>query len=99
MMLRAAAGFTVVLGMVALAPWYPLGALLLIVLGGISIAFSATAQTLLQYAAPGQLRGRVMSLYTVMFAGMTPLGAITIGGLAATFRVPLPPPPPPPLSP
>jgi MFS family permease len=87
MMLRAAAGFTVVLGLVALAPWYLLGALLLIVLGGISIAFSATAQTLLQYAAPGQLRGRVMSLYTVMFAGMTPLGAITIGGLSESFGV------------
>jgi MFS family permease len=87
MMLRAAAGFTVLLGLVALAPWYLLGALLLIILGGTSIAFSATAQTLLQLAAPGQLRGRVMSLYTVLFAGMTPLGAITVGGLSETFGV------------
>ena len=35
----------------------------------------------------GQFRGRVMSLYTVMFAGMTPLGAITIGGLSESFGV------------
>ena len=28
-----------------------------------------------------------MSLYTVLFAGMTPLGAIVIGGLSETFSV------------
>jgi MFS family permease len=86
-MLCAAACFTVGLALIAITPWYPVAAALLVVQGILSIAFSATAQTILQYAAPGQLRGRVMSLYTVLFAGMTPLGAIVIGGLSETFSV------------
>ncbi|SRR5579884_1148719 len=86
-MLLAAACFTGVLGLIAVTPWYPLAAALLVVQGIMSIAFSATAQTILQYAAPGQLRGRVMSLYTVLFAGMTPLGAIVVGGLSESFSV------------
>jgi len=86
-MLCAAACFTVGLALIAVTPWYPVAAALLVVQGILSIAFSATAQTILQYAAPGQLRGRVMSLYTVLFAGMTPLGAIVIGGLSETFSV------------
>ena len=84
-----AVAFTVILALVGLSPWYALSAALLFLLGIASINFSATAQTLLQYAAPGQLRGRVMSLYTVLFAGMTPLGALFVGALSETFSVPL----------
>ncbi|HZU07517.1 MAG TPA: MFS transporter [Chloroflexota bacterium] len=86
-MLVAAAGFSLLLGLIALSPWYAATAALLVLLGGAGIAFSATAQTLLQYAAPGPLRGRVMSLYTLLFAGMTPLGALTVGGLSETLDV------------
>lgn len=87
MLLWAALGYSCLHGLVALAPWYALAALLLALLGGASIAFSATAQTLIQYAAPAALRGRVMALYTVLFAGMTPLGALVIGGLSESYGV------------
>ncbi|MBX5490588.1 MAG: MFS transporter [Chloroflexi bacterium] len=83
-----AAVFTVLLGSVALSSWYALSAVLLFALGMAGITFSATAQTLLQYAAPGQMRGRVMSLYTVLFAGTTPLGALVVGGLSESYSVP-----------
>jgi MFS family permease len=82
-----AAAFSVLLALVALSPWLTLSAALLFVLGFAGLTFSANAQTLLQYAAPGQLRGRVMSLYTVLFAGMTPLGAIVVGGLSEVYSV------------
>jgi len=87
LMLRAAVAFSLLLAAVAITPWYAAGAALLLVLGMASIAFSATAQTLCQYAAPGQMRGRVMSLYTMLGMGMTPLGALTLGGLSENLGV------------
>jgi MFS family permease len=37
---------------------------------------------MLQLAAPNNLRGRVMGLYTVTFAGMTPFGSLIVGMIA-----------------
>jgi hypothetical protein len=34
-----------------------------------------------QLTVPDELRGRVMSLHTLMFAGMTPFGAFMVGGV------------------
>jgi hypothetical protein len=34
-----------------------------------------------QLTVPDDLRGRVMSLHTLMFAGMTPLGAFLVGSI------------------
>src|SRR5262249_28444694 len=48
---------------------------------------SATAQTLIQLAAPGQMRGRVMGLYSLTFMGLTPLGALAIGALSEALGV------------
>jgi len=42
----------------------------------------ATANTLLQLKVPHALRGRVMSSFTTMFLGMSPLGNFAIGSLA-----------------
>jgi MFS family permease len=86
-MLGAAAAFSLVNGLIALSPWYFVTAGLLAVLGGFALAFGTTAQTLLQEEAPGQLRGRVMSLYILLFAGASPLGAITMGGLSEFLPV------------
>jgi MFS family permease len=36
----------------------------------------------LQLIAPNELRGRVMGLYTVTFAGMTPFGSLLVGYVA-----------------
>jgi MFS family permease len=51
--------------------------------GGISMA--ATANTVIQLTVPDQLRGRVMSVYTTVFAGSSPLGGLLMGGIASTF--------------
>jgi protein-S-isoprenylcysteine O-methyltransferase Ste14 len=39
----------------------------------------AACNTLLQGLVPDALRGRLMSLYTVVFAGLMPLGSLAIG--------------------
>ena len=46
------------------------------------IAFSANSNTTLQTVTPDRLRGRVMSVYMVVFAGSVPLGNLFTGGLA-----------------
>jgi MFS family permease len=52
--------------------------------GAASVMFSASAQAALQLAAAPEMRGRVLSLYQVVYSGTTPLGALIVGGLAST---------------
>ena len=63
-----------------------LTALFLMVLigyGGISMA--ATANATIQLAVPDQLRGRVMSVYTTIFASSAPIGGLMMGAIASGF--------------
>ena len=50
--------------------------------------FTAT-NTLIQAMVPDQLRGRVMSLYAMMFLGMSPLGSLLAGALADHIGAPV----------
>jgi len=49
------------------------------------IAMAATANTLVQLLVPDHLRGRVMSVYTTVFAGSTPIGGLLTGAVASAF--------------
>jgi hypothetical protein len=51
------------------------------------IAMAATTNTTIQLATPDALRGRVMSVYTTVFAGSVPFGGLFSGGLAAAAGV------------
>ncbi len=88
LLMGSAAVFGVFLLAVAFSPWYPLTAGLLILLGVASIAYSATANTLLQLNTPDHLRGRVMSIYFLLFAGTTPIGGFLTGLAANHIGVP-----------
>ncbi|HUF92702.1 MAG TPA: MFS transporter [Candidatus Limnocylindria bacterium] len=61
---------------------------LLVVMGFSGLLFMAGAHTTLQLTVPDELRGRVMSLHTLMFAGVTPFGAFLVGSITAAFGVP-----------
>jgi MFS family permease len=54
-------------------------------IGGITMA--ATANTLIQLNVPDALRGRVMSVYTTVFAGSTPIGGLVMGAIASRLGV------------
>ena len=62
-------------------------AALLVALGCCQILFSTGCNTTLQLATPDALRGRVMGLYALANAGMTPFGALLIGTIAEHFGV------------
>jgi predicted MFS family arabinose efflux permease len=53
-----------------------------------AISMAATANASIQMAAPAALRGRVMSVYTTVFAGSTPVGALTTGAVASLIGAP-----------
>src|SRR5687768_10667964 len=59
-----------------------LSALLLIPVGFSMMTQMASSNTLIQAMVPDELRGRVMSVYSMMFMGMAPLGALLAGTLA-----------------
>jgi len=88
--LPVAAGLLVSAGTFALAfaPNFAVASATLVVMGVAQITFQATCNTLLQLTAPDHLRGRVMSLYAVVFAGVTPFGALAVGWIAEAFGTP-----------
>jgi predicted MFS family arabinose efflux permease len=86
-MFAGAAAFGVLLGAVALSPWYLVTLGLLLVLGIANTAFASTANTSLQLATPDHLRGRVMALYMLLFAGSTPIGGYLTGAMAEAWSV------------
>jgi MFS family permease len=58
-----------------------LAAMFLMGLGGITMAMGAN--TTVQMSVPNELRGRVMSVYTTIFAGTTPIGGLFQGSIAS----------------
>ncbi len=73
--------------MLGLVSQFAAAAALLIVLGGCQIVFSTGCNTTLQLDTPDALRGRVMGLYALANAGMTPFGSLLIGALAERLGV------------
>jgi MFS family permease len=82
-----ATAFAILLAAVAASRSYALTLVLLAALGVASISFTATANSSLQISAPDHLRGRVMSLYMLLFAGTTPIGGQLTGIMAEHIGV------------
>jgi predicted MFS family arabinose efflux permease len=67
---------------------YPVGLGLMFLVGLGAIGMAATANTTIQIAVPNALRGRVMAIYTTVFAGSTPIGGLFAGLVASAWGVP-----------
>jgi MFS family permease len=71
------------------ATWAPAATGAALFLAGFgAIAMAASANSTIQVLVPAQLRGRVMSVYTTVFAGSTPVGALATGLLVAAIGAP-----------
>jgi MFS family permease len=88
---RLLVGATVLFGgfsmLVAFAPTLELALLLLVPMGATGIVFVATTNSLLQLHSTATMRGRVMSLWAVVFLGSTPIGGPLTGVVAAHLGV------------
>src|SRR5262245_18087678 len=67
---------------------FPVAALVLFLVGIMQIIFQNACNTIVQVTVPDELRGRVMGVYMMVFAGATPVGASLIGSVAEGLGVP-----------
>lgn len=88
-LLLAAGIFSFLLGAVALTTNYLIATAILLALGYAGIIFTTTASTLIQLQVPDALRGRVTSLYLLLFMGSTPIGGLLVGASANAWGVPI----------
>ena len=73
---------------VAVSGSYALSLVAMFLAGLGAISMAATANTAIQLTVPDALRGRVLSVYTTVFAGSTPIGGLVAGSLASSLGVP-----------
>jgi MFS family permease len=66
---------------------FPIALVTMLFVGFGAIAMAATANTTIQLAVPDELRGRVISVYTTVFVGSTPLGGLLMGWIASAWSV------------
>ena len=60
---------------------------LLFVTGFFGLVLVASCNTRLQLAAPDELRGRMMSLYALVWGGVFPIGAFCVGAMSEAWGV------------
>jgi MFS family permease len=80
---------SLVLMVIGLQRSYGLTALLLALAGWSMVTFFGMANTMVQLNTENRLRGRVMSLYTLSFGGLTPFGSMFAGTVAHWIKAPL----------
>ena len=61
----------------------------LAIIGGSLLAVLSTVNTSLQTTVPNEIRGRIMSLYVLMYLGLMPFGSLIFGSLAHALTSPI----------
>jgi MFS family permease len=85
LMLIAAAFFGILEIVSGMMPTYDLFLVALVPTGLALLTFNTTANAVMQLSVPARIRGRVMGLYLLVFAGSAPIGAPMLGWLAEVF--------------
>ncbi len=83
--LGAAAIFGLLQIAVGFAPSFAIMIVLLLPTGFFMVYFAQASNQRVQLGTEPALRGRVMSLYVMVFLGTTPIGSLIVGWLASTF--------------
>jgi MFS family permease len=83
------AGFGISLIVFALSHNFWLSVILLLPVGYTMMLQMACSNTLIQVMVPDALRGRVMAVYSMMFMGMAPIGALLGGAIADRLGAPV----------
>lgn len=84
----SSAGFGAALILFSQSRTFWLSALLLVPVGFAFMIQMASSNTLVQAMVPDHLRGRVMAVYSMVFMGMAPFGALLAGALANRVGAP-----------
>jgi MFS family permease len=86
--MAAAASFGIALILFSYSRQLALSAVLLVPVGASMMVQMAASNTLIQSMVPDALRGRVMAVYSMMFMGMAPFGALWAGTVAERIGAP-----------
>ncbi|MFN0072521.1 MAG: MFS transporter [Chloroflexota bacterium] len=73
----------------AQSTWAPLSFIIAPVLGFFTLFYMVGTNTLIQASVPGELRGRVASIYGLIQLGLMPLGMMIEGTIGSLIGVPL----------
>ncbi len=84
----SSAGFGASLILFSFSRWFWLSFVLLLPAGFAMMLEMAVSNTLIQAMVPDHLRGRVMAVYSMMFMGMAPMGALGAGVVAQKLGAP-----------
>jgi MFS family permease len=82
-------GFGASMILFASSRYYPLSVVLLIPVGFSMMLQMSSSNTLIQTMVPDELRGRVMAVYSMMFMGVAPFGALIAGAVANHIGAPI----------
>jgi len=67
----------------------PFSMLMMVGVGAGIISTAASTNTLVQHTVEDDKRGRVMSLYTICFLGIAPIGSLILGHLSEVWTAPI----------
>lgn len=81
--------FPILLLLLSMVRSLSLSLILLAATGFAMILVMNLSNSLIQSLVPNQLRGRVMSVYSLTFFGLTPFGALWTGAVAERFGEPM----------
>jgi len=83
------AGFGISLMLFSFSKSFWLSVALLLPVGYFIMLQMASSNTLIQVMVPDELRGRMMAVYSMMFMGMAPVGALLGGALSDRLGAPI----------
>lgn len=89
LLMTSAVIFPILLVLLSMVRSLSLSLILLAATGFAMVLLLNLSNSLIQSLVPNQLRGRVMSVYSLTFFGLTPFGALWVGAVADRFGEPL----------
>jgi MFS family permease len=81
-LVRAAIGYAIAVGLVAVAPTLATAIAACVLVGVASVMFLTTGNATIQLASDPEYRGRVTALWSMALVGSTPIGSPIIGALS-----------------
>lgn len=88
-LLVLAGGFSASLLVLGLVSWLPIFLVLLVIVGFLSVSYNTMSNASVQLASSPEMRGRVMSLYMLVFLGTSPIGALLTGWITEVWGAPV----------
>lgn len=88
-LIGGALGMSLFLALLGLAKNYWLACATLLVVGLCSITFTALVNSIIQLNSADHMRGRVMSVYSLVFVGVIPIGSLYTGYITENAGAPI----------